>query len=478
MKQESHQTSLPSHSLALADWYNEVVYKADLCDTAPVRGCIVVKPYGYAIWELIQAYLDKRIKATGHSNVAFPLLIPYSFLQKEAQHVEGFSPELAVVTHAGGEELAEPLVVRPTSETVMYDQFARWIHSWRDLPLKVNQWCSVVRWEKRTRPFLRTTEFWWQEGHTAHETYGEAEAEAQQMLEEYCTMARTLLAIPVIPGIKPDSEKFAGAEKTLTFEGIMPDGKALQMGTSHMLSQSFAQAFQITFQDRNGALAYPHLTSWGTTTRLIGAAVMVHGDDKGLILPPRIAPIQVVIIPIVKEATKQAVMARAQEISNQLQAAGIRVHLDDRAELMPGAKYYHWELKGVPLRIELGMRDLEQGLATVVDRLTGIKKPQHITAIASCIQEGLDVLHEALLARATQRRDAAWHKAEKLSQFGPLLEQHNGVYQAGWCGDRACDAKVRDYKATIRCLVPEGDAKHCLTCDKPSISDILVAKAY
>lgn len=302
---------LPDFNTNFSDWYNEVIYQAELADLSPVRGCIVIRPYGYAMWENIKGRLDERIKATGHENASFPLFIPESFLKKEAKHVEGFAPEVAVVTHAGGKELEEPLIVRPTSETMIHFMFAKWLRSWRDLPLKVNQWCNVVRWEMRTRPFLRTTEFFWQEGHTAHETLQEAETEVQTMLNEYVDLAQNWLAIPVFAGQKPESERFPGAEKTFTFEGIMPDGKALQMGTSHLLSQNFAKSFEMQFQDREGALAHPYLTSWGATTRLIGAVVMSHGDEKGLILPPKIAPIQVVIIPIYKTDTdKQAYSTR------------------------------------------------------------------------------------------------------------------------------------------------------------------------
>lgn len=468
--------NLPDITKDFALWYQEIVHLAELADHAPVRGCMVIRPYGYALWENIKARLDTRIKETGHQNAAFPLLIPESFLKKEAQHVEGFAPELAVVTHAGGKQLEEPLVIRPTSETIIHYMFAQWLKSWRDLPLLINQWANVVRWEMRPRPFLRTTEFYWQEGHTAHETQEEAHKEALTMLNEYISLAQDYLAIPVIAGVKSEKEKFPGADKTYTFEGIMPDGKALQMGTSHLISQSFAKAFNMTFQDRSGNLAYPYLTSWGATTRLIGAVVMMHGDQKGLILPPKIAPIQVVIVPILKKGQEQAALEMAKTIKTWLK--DVRVHIDADDQKTPGAKYYHWEMKGVPIRIEVGPRDIEQKQVMVTDRLGSGKKTIGFDQLSQEIPLLLETIQNQMFANAQKKQQAVWHKAAKLAEFGPILEQHNGVYQTGWCQSRACEDVLREYKATTRCLIDQKTFDFCFNCDLPSKGDVLVAKAY
>src|SRR3990167_10288929 len=395
---------LPDINKDFSEWYNEVVFKAELVDHGPVRGTMVIRPYGYEIWENIQKILDHRIKECGTKNASFPLLIPESFLKKEASHVEGFSPELAVVTHAGGKKLDEPLVVRPTSETIMHHMFARWIKSWIDLPLKINQWASVVRWEMRSRPFLRTTEFLWQEGHTAHATKEDAVAEAEMMMNEFVNFAQQYLAIPVTVGNKSESERFAGADRTITFEAIMPDGKALQMGTSHLLSQNFAVAFDIKFQNKDGKEEYVHLTSWcGATTRLIGATVMMHGDQNGLILPPMIAPIQVVIVPILKADSKEAVLNAAHKIKDSLTKDGIRVYIDDREEKSPGNKFFEWELKGVPLRIELGPKDLEKNMVILANRLDGHKQDIAIVDIAKAVEKDLIEFQESLFQRAEER---------------------------------------------------------------------------
>lgn len=469
---------LPDINQDFAQWYQEVIHQAELADHGPVRGTMVVRPYGWAIWENIQKYLDARIKATGHQNAAFPLLIPESFLKKEAQHVEGFAPELAVVTHAGGKELEEPLVVRPTSETVVHYMFAQWMRSWRDLPIKINQWASVVRWEMRPRAFLRTTEFFWQEGHTAHATAQEAEQEARLMLHEYVTLAQDILAIPVIQGQKSKSEQFAGADATYTFEGIMPDGKALQMGTSHRIAQSFAVAFDMKFQDQQGGMAYPHLTSWGVTTRLVGALIMTHGDQKGLVLPPRVAPIQVVIIPIAKADTREQVMAAAQDIAQKLTAVGVRVHIDQDDQRTPGAKYYHWELRGVPVRIELGPRDLANNSVMVADRLGLAKESIAIDQLSTVITHKLEMLQAALFERARERLASLRHTGTKLSEFGPLMDTKPGCYQTGWCGNADCEKQLKPYAASIRCLVPEHTAPECFACTNASVSDVVVAKSY
>lgn len=470
---------LPNIHTSFADWYQEVIYKAELADQSPVKGSMVIRPYGYALWENIVKVVDKKIKKTGHQNAYFPLFIPMSFLQREAEHVEGFAPELAIVTHGGGKELEEPLVVRPTSETMIHYMFAQWIRSWRDLPLKINQWCNVVRWEMRTRPFLRTTEFLWQEGHTAHETAQEADEEALTMLNEYLDVVQNYLAIPAIVGIKSDSEKFAGAIVTHTIEALMPDGKALQMCTSHRISQNFAKAFAMNFQDRNGNLAYPHLTSWGFTTRSIGALVMMHGDEKGLILPPRVAPIQIVIIPIFKKgADSTTILDAARSVQKNLEDEGIRVHLDTREYETPGSKFYEWELKGVPARIEIGPKDIEQKSVMVADRLSGEKKQIQNDVIASYCTELLDGLHFRLYDRAQQRRDRMWHQAETLEAFGNDLAGYGGFYQVGWCKQAECEQQLKQYKASIRCLLPEKKHTFCFYCKAESVTDIVVAKSY
>lgn len=468
---------LPDITQDFSEWYNDVIYEAELADLSPVRGCIVIRPYGYAIWENIKDRLDTRIKQTGHQNAAFPLLIPESFLKREAEHVEGFAPELAVVTHAGGQELEEPLVVRPTSETIIHYMFARWMKSYRDLPIKINQWANVVRWEKRTRPFLRTTEFYWQEGHTAHETYEQALEEAQLMLSEYVDLCHSYLAIPVISGIKSESEKFPGADRTYTFEGLMQDGKALQMGTSHLISQQFAKSFDMKFQDRTGNMSYPYLTSWGATTRLVGAVVMTHGDSKGLIIPPRIAPIQVVIVPIYKPDNKQMVMDAVAKIVADL-GNNVRYVVDDEDQKTPGAKFYAWELKGVPLRIELGARDLAQQQATLVDRLGLFKKAVALDEIGIEVKNMLELIQTTMFNRAKERLHKQWHKAAKLSEFGKTLAAENGLYQTGWCQSPTCEAALKEYGATTRCLLQEKTFENCFNCDKKSVTDVLVAKAY
>ncbi len=471
-------TGLPSIEKDFAQWYQEVVYQAELADQAPVRGCIVMRPYGYALWEEIQKYLDIKFKETGHQNAAFPLLIPLSFLQKEAEHVEGFAPEIAVVTHAGGKKLEEPLVIRPTSETIIHHMYARWIRSWRDLPVKLNQWCSVVRWEMRPRPFIRTTEFWWQEGHTAHETEAEAKQEAEQMHQLYHNFVQNILAIPAIAGVKPEHEKFAGADATYTIESMMRDGKAVQMCTSHRISQNFARAFDMKFQDKNGQIAYPYLTSWGCTTRLIGAMIMTHGDQKGLVLPPAIAPIQVVIIPIWKNETKEQVFAYVNNLANQLKQY-CRIHVDTREHETPGAKFYEWELKGVPLRIEVGARDIAANIVTMVTRHSGEKKTVDLSICAQNITADLEQIQQDLFKQAQKRQDEKTIKTEALLQeFGPELQEKNGFFNVGWDGDpKAIDA-LKQYQGTIRCVLPSNNTTRCFFSGKPSKFDIIIAKSY
>lgn len=470
---------LPNREKNFADWYQEVIYQAEIVDQAPVRGCFVIRPYGYAIWENIQAELDRRIKATGHVNASFPLFIPESFLKKEAEHVKGFAPELAVVTIAGGKELEEPLVVRPTSETMIHYMFAKWIKSWRDLPMKVNQWANVVRWELRPRAFLRTTEFLWQEGHTAHETLEEAEAEVLLMLEQYRQVYEDVLAVPVVVGQKSPGEKFPGADKTYTLEALMPDGRALQCCTSHLISRDFARAFNMTFQNREGQNDFPYLTSWGFTTRSVGAVLMVHGDDKGLVLPPRVAPLHVVIVPILKEgADNEAIVTAARTIAEQLIQEGVRVFVDEDSSKTPGNKFYHWELRGVPFRIEIGPRDVQSRQAVVVNRMNGEKQFVPFDTIVQEVFTKLRTMQQSLFERANKLRKEQWHFAETIDQVAKEIDEKGGFYQTGWCGSAECELKVKEHKATIRCLVEDGKAHTCALCGKPSISDILIAKSY
>src|SRR5580658_6628159 len=404
------EQKLPTRAEDFSEWYNQLVLRAELADYAPVRGCMIVRPYGWALWENITAALDSRFKATGHVNAAFPLLIPRSFIEKEKSHVAGFSPELAVVTHGGGEELEEPLVIRPTSETIIGHSYAKWIQSYRDLPLLINQWNSVVRWELRTKLFLRTLEFFWQEGHTAHATFEEAEAETVQMLDIYTDFALNEAAIPVIPGAKSPSERFAGADETYSIEAMMGDGKALQAGTSHNLGQNFSKAFGIRYLDHEGALQFCWTTSWGLSTRFIGAIIMVHGDDQGLILPPRLAPTQVVIVPIFKsEEEKASVLAGARQAREALVAARIRVRVDEREGASPGFKFNDWEMRGVPLRIEIGPKDVAKGTVVLARRDTPGKEGKSFVpqeGLAATVAKTLDEIQKALLERARAFRDA------------------------------------------------------------------------
>ncbi len=477
-KKASDLKKLPDINANFPEWYQEVIYQAELADQSPVRGCIVIRPYGYAIWENISDILDKKIKETGHQNAYFPLFIPEEFLKKEAKHVEGFAPEVAVVTFAGGKELEEKLVVRPTSETMIHYMFARWLRSWRDLPLKINQWANVVRWEMRTRPFLRTTEFLWQEGHTAHETLEEAEQEVATMLDQYYDLITNHMAIYAIKGQKSESERFAGADKTYTVEGLMLDGRALQMCTSHLISQSFAKSFGMTFQDRSGQIAYPYLTSWGATTRLVGALVMSHGDSKGLVIPPKIAPIQVVIIPIYRgsESEIEDIKNFAHNLAKKLNQ--FRVFVDDSTEHTPGSKFYNWELKGVPLRIEVGPRDIAANQVVAVDRLGTSKDIISLDILQEKISNKLDNIQKELYERSKKQVQSKWHVVGKLKDFEKNLEDNGGFYQTGWCGKSECEEQLKQRKATIRCLINEHKNKTCFNCDASSPTDILVAKAY
>ena len=474
------EKGLTPQSQDFNEWYNEVVLKADLVDYGPVRGTMVVKPYGYAIWENIQRELDRMFKETGHHNAYFPLFIPISFLQKEAEHVEGFAPELAIVTQAGGETLEEPLAVRPTSETIIGYMWAKWIRTYRDLPQLLNQWNSVVRWELRTKLFLRTTEFLWQEGHTAHATQEEAEEEARRMAGVYATVLREWCAIPGWEGPKTESEKFAGAVYSISYEAMMRDGKALQSCTSHYLGQNFAKAFDIQFQDKDQQNKYVHTTSWGLTTRVVGAIVMTHGDDKGLILPPRLAPIQVVIVPIYKADTREVVLPAADRLYRELKAAGIRVHLDDRDQHSPGYKFNEWELKGVPLRLELGPRDVEAGTAVLASRLGG-KETVQLSELLGLIPGRLERFQQALYARALEFRDAHTWEVDSYDEFREKVER--GFVKAFHCGDAACEKQIKlETAATTRCIPYDEPEAHgsCIRCGRPSAygKRILFAKAY
>jgi len=465
-------------------WYNEAIMRAELADYSPVRGCMVIRPNGYAIWELMQRALDDMFKATGHRNAYFPLFIPQSFLQKEAEHVEGFAPEVALVTHAGGKELEEPLVVRPTSETIIYDSFAKWIHSYRDLPLLINQWCNIVRWEMRTRLFLRTTEFLWQEGHTAHADEADAEAEVRRMLGVYRRFAEEWMAMPVITGVKTDTEKFAGALRTYAIEGLMQDNKSLQAGTSHHLGQNFAKAFGVQFQTAAGGLDFVWSTSWGVSTRLIGGLIMTHGDDVGIICPPRLAPTQVVVVPIYKSDTeREAVLQVSDGVVQELRAAGVRVELDAREGMKPGAKYYEWEGRGVPLRLEIGPKDVAKGQVFAARR-TGGKVPIPLEGLAVSVQHALAEIQRTLFDTARERRDAATRRDVSKDDLIAMMEGPGGFAYAGFCGDVACETAIKDAtKATVR-VIPDEEFRsptppaRCVWCGRTATSEAVWAKAY
>lgn len=471
-------------------WYNEIVVRADLVDSperTPVRGCMIIKPYGYELWEGIRAGLDKRFKATGHQNAYFPLFIPMSFLQKEAEHVEGFAPELAVVTVGGGKELEEPYVVRPTSETIIGDAMSRWIQSYRDLPLLLNQWANVVRWEKRTRPFLRTSEFLWQEGHTAHATYDDAQAETMQMLDIYADFAINEAAIPVIKGRKSDQERFAGALASYTIEAMMGDGRALQAGTSHNLGQNFAKAFNIDFTDENNETQHCWTTSWGVSTRMIGAIIMAHGDDKGLRLPPRLAPIQAVVVPIYKNDTEKAnVLPVMQQIVTRLQDIGIRLHVDLREGLSPGFKYNDWEMRGVPLRIEIGPKDVEKGTVALARRdIAGREGKQFVeqAILTERVPALLAEIQASLLQQATEFRNSRCHEVVgDYQKFSEILS--NNEWALTWfSGEAAAEAKIKEEnQAVSRCFPLEqpypGQTGPCIVTGKPATQMAYFAKAY
>lgn len=464
-------------------WYTDVILKAKLADYAPVRGCMVFRPYGFAIWENIQKNLNSMIEKAGVKNAYFPLFIPYSFLKKEKEHVKGFSPELAVVTHGGGKKLVEPLVVRPTSETIMYAMFARWIKSWRDLPLLTNQWCNVVRWERRTYLFLRTMEFLWQEGHTCHATEEGAKKEALRALKMYQDFDEKTLAIPVLVGEKSESEKFPGAKKTYTVEALMPDGKVLQCGTSHELGQNFSKPFDIKFHNKRGELQYVWQTSWGMSTRIIGALIMIHGDDSGLILPPKIAPIQVAIIPILEKeaAQNKKILAFCSKIKEDLENKGMKVELDARRQYSPGWKFNEWELKGVPLRAEIGKKELKGNYIKVVRRDTGIDSRFKIRDSRFKIQKLLDEVQKNLYKRAEKTLKENTHKVDDYKEFKKAMKEKRGFLWAFWCENPKCEKKIKEEtKATTR-LLPFGAKKQkgkCIYCGKQAQHLWLFAKSY
>lgn len=475
-RNEEFVTHIASRNDDFPQWYTDVILKTDMVDYSIVKGCMVIKPYGYGVWELIQDEMDRRFKETGHVNAYFPLLIPESLLKKEAEHVEGFAPEVAWVTHGGDEELTERLCIRPTSETIICSMYSKWIQSYRDLPLLINQWANVVRWEKNTRPFLRTSEFLWQEGHTAHATFEEAEAETQRMLEVYREFAQNVLAIPVICGRKSEKEKFAGAQATYTIEAMMQDGKALQMGTSHNLSDHFAKAYDIKYLSKDGKLEHCFTTSWGTSTRMIGGLIMVHGDDRGLVLPPRVAPIQLVILPIAMH--KAGVIEKADEIYAQLKSAGIRVKVDD-SDQTAGWKFNQWEMKGVPVRLEVGPKDIENKQVVLVRRDTHEKYIVPMETLTDTVKKLLDDIHESLFNRALAFREA---KTVDATTFEELKNGVNGGFvRAMWCGDRECEDAIKEKTgATTRCMPFE--QKHlsdvCVHCGKPAKAMTYFAKSY
>lgn len=460
-----------------AQWYTDVVKKADLTDYSSIRGCMIIRPYGYAIWENIQKNLDNRFKETGHENVYMPMFIPESLLQKEKEHVEGFAPEVAWVTHGGQEKLTEKLCVRPTSETLFCEHYANIIHSYRDLPKLYNQWCSVVRWEKTTRPFLRTLEFLWQEGHTAHATADEAEEETVRMLNVYADFCEKALAIPVVKGKKTEKEKFAGARATYTIESLMHDGKALQTGTSHNFGDGFARAFDIQYTDKNNQLQYVHQTSWGVTTRLIGAVVMVHGDDSGLVLPPEIAPIQLVIIPISQH--KEGVLDKVYEIKNRLSGLA-RIQVDD-SDRMPGWKFSEYEMKGVPLRLEIGPRDIEKNQVVLVRRDNREKQFVSLDEIEEKVPKLLKQIQIDLLEKARSTRDSRTYICRNFEEFEKTITTTQGFIKAMWCGERECEDKVKDATAaTIRCIPFEQEhlTDLCVCCGKPAQQMVYWGRAY
>ena len=474
---------IPPKADDLSEWYQAVCYRAELVSQAPVRGCVVLRPYGYGLWERLQAELDRRFKETGHENAYFPLLIPESLLTRETQHIEGFAPEVAWVTEGGDEKLTERLAIRPTSEVIIGVMYAEWLQSYRDLPILINQWANVVRWEKRTRPFLRTLEFLWQEGHTAHATSSEAAEEVARMLEVYREVAEAVAAVPVVVGEKSASERFAGALHTFSIEGLMPDGKALQAGTSHELGQNFSRAYNITFAAEDQTEQYAWTTSWGMSWRMIGAMIMVHGDDRGLRIPPKMAPIEVVIVPIVR-GDSTAVLDVARDLFAACKRAGIRVKLDDREGQSPGFKFNEWDMRGVPLRIELGARDLDGGVATLVRRdrafkEEGQKRTVPLDRIVAEIPAALDDVQTSLFAQARAYLDAHTLPAEDRAMFLQLLTDRAGLVEIPWCERPECEAAVKDAtSATTRNLRRPAHGATCVACGEPATAQAYFAQSY
>jgi prolyl-tRNA synthetase len=478
---DAYITEITPRSEDFSRWYTDLVRRAELADYSPVKGCMVIRPYGYAIWEQIQQALDRRFKETGHVNAYFPLFIPQSLLMREADHVKGFAPQVAWVTRGGDEILEEPLVVRPTSEAIIGTMYAKWVRSWRDLPVLINQWANVVRWEKVTRLFLRTTEFLWQEGHTAHETEAEAEEETLRMLDIYREVCETVLAMPVVCGRKSESEKFAGALRTYSIEALMGDGRALQAGTSHNLGQNFAKAFDITYQARDKSVQFVWGTSWGVSTRLIGGLLMTHGDETGLILPPRVAPYQVVIVPIPRGNWQETVLPRARELHAELVRAGVRARLDERDGYTPGWKFSEWELRGVPLRLEIGPKDIEKSQVLAARRDTREKLALAMDGLPPRVLELLNDIQRALLERARQFQADHTTDTTSYAEFTRIMEGRPGFVHAPWCGDEACEAAIKtETQATIRNLPLDAapPAGPCLKCGRPAIATALFAKAY
>ena len=478
MQDKKMVEQITSMEVDFAQWYTDVVKKADLIDYTSVKGCMVFKPAGYAIWELIQKQMDERFKATGVENVYLPMFIPESLLEKEKDHVEGFAPEVAWVTQGGLQPLQERMCVRPTSETLFCDFYKNEVHSYRDLPKVYNQWCSVVRWEKETRPFLRSREFLWQEGHTIHATFEEAEERTIQMLNLYADFCEEVLAIPVIKGRKTDKEKFAGAEATYTIEALMHDGKALQSGTSHNFGDGFARAFDIQFTDKDNKLKYPFQTSWGSTTRLIGAIIMVHGDDNGLVLPPRVAPVQVVIVPIRQQ--QEGVLDKANEIKGALAGKGMRVKIDD-TDKSPGWKFAEAEMRGIPVRVEIGPKDIEAGKAVLARRDTGEKTECAIDELPETIEKLLDTIQKDMLERARERRDSQTYTAKTKEEFDKLFAEKSGFVKAMWCGDVECENKIKEeMSVTSRCMPFEQEkiADTCVCCGRPAKKLVYWGRAY
>ena len=484
-KQDQFVKEITDMNVDFARWYTDVILKTELVDYGPVKGTMIIRPYAYAIWENIQAELNARFKKTGHKNAYFPMFIPYSYLVKEAEHVEGFAPEVALVTHVGNEELPEKLVVRPTSETIICDSYAKWVKSWRDLPILINQWANVVRWEKTTRPFLRTSEFLWQEGHTVHETPEEAQEETLKMLEVYREFAENVLAIPVLVGRKSEKEKFAGAQATYGMEAMMLDGKSLQAGTSHYFGDNFSKAFDIKFASKEGDLKYVYQTSWGTSTRMIGALIMAHGDNRGLALPPKVAPVQAIIIPIA--AHKGGVNEEAEEIKNALEAAGVRVEVDYRDQ-STGWKFNEWEMKGVPLRIEVGPRDIENGVVTVARRDDFSKSQIKIDELVTAIPALLDVIQKNMLEKARAFRDSHIVITKDMDELTAAV--NGGCFaKAMWCGSRECEDKVKEMTSASTRVMPFDQTPvgtKCVCCGKNLLKEdgttdgkvIYFAKAY